>query len=113
MTIWSGVKWSIWQYASDYDVWYTPKMWLEIFVLFAWNLSYAALYDLTKMLYNPFGSRRIDVAHDAIGQGVAKLARGLAAATPHIPDTMQFNYDAEATSRSDSLPPLPVKFVTR
>ena len=75
-------------YATDAKVWKAPKIWFEIFVLFAWNLSYAALFDLTKMLYNPFGNRRIDVAHDAIGQGVRALARGLARAAPHIPPTM-------------------------
>jgi len=88
MTVWHGFHWAIWHYATDAKVWKAPKIWFEIFVLFAWNLSYAALFDLTKMLYNPFGNRRIDVAHDAIGQGVRALARGLARAAPHIPPTM-------------------------
>ena len=88
MTVWHGFHWAIWNFATNYAVWKSPKIWVEIFVLFSWNLSYAALFDLTKMLYNPFGQRRIDVAHDAIGQGVRALARGLATAAPHIPATM-------------------------
>lgn len=51
--------------------------------------SYQALFDLCKMLLsNPFGKRRIDVAHDSIGQGVAAFARGLAAGTPYVPASM-------------------------
>jgi hypothetical protein len=89
MTVWHGFKWAIWNYATDYKTWNSPKIWFEILVLFAWNVSYASLFDLTKMLHNPFGNRRIDVAHDAIGQGIRDLARGLAAGYPHLPTTMK------------------------
>ena len=51
--------------------------------------SYQALFDLCKMLLgNPFGNRRIDVAHDSIGQRVAAFSRSVAAGTPHLPPTM-------------------------
>ena len=47
-------------------MWEHPKIWFEIFALYAWNLSYDSLFKLTQMLYNPFGNRRIDVAHDGV-----------------------------------------------
>ena len=35
------------------------------------------MYDLCKILYNPFGNRRVDVAHEAIQSGLRKLADAL------------------------------------
>jgi hypothetical protein len=89
MTVWTGVKWAIWHYGTDGEIWTAPKLWFEMAVLFTWNLSYQALFDLCKMLLgNPFGDRRIDVAHNSIGQGVAAFSRSVAAGTPHLPPTM-------------------------
>jgi len=59
--------------------------------LFFWNLSYQAMYDLGKILHNPFGNRRIDVAHEAIHAGLRRLAEGLlAGGEAHVPPTMPF-----------------------
>ena len=54
------------------------KFWIDLFCMVVWNLSYGGLYDLGYALYNPFGARRIDVAHEAIGGGIFKLAKSLA-----------------------------------
>lgn len=35
------------------------------------------MYDLCKILHNPFGNRRVDVAHEAIQGGLDKLAKEL------------------------------------
>jgi hypothetical protein len=69
MSTWKGVEWAIWYRAFGNDVTKQPKLWVDIAVLFFWNVSYVALYDLGYMLHNPFGNRRIDipVAHIAAG----------------------------------------------
>jgi len=47
---------------------------VRLIVLLFWNVSYAAMFDLCKILHNPFGNRRIDVAHEVIQNGLKKLA---------------------------------------
>ena len=88
-TSWKGVEWAAWFYKSGGGIYRAPKMYVEILVLFVWNLSYQAMYDLSYVLHNPFGARRIDVAHEVIAAGIRKLATSLAHAGEHIPQTFR------------------------
>lgn len=89
MSSWAGVRWSIWYWTFGHDIWQQPKIWIDIFVLFTWNISYVCLYDLGYLLYNPFKDRRIDLAHEAISAGLHKLAGELAEGQKScIPPTM-------------------------
>ena len=85
MSTWKGVSWSIWYFSNGPDLFNQPRIWVDMFVLLFWNISYAALYDLGYMLHNPFGQRRIDVAHEMIGAGIRKLSTSLANAVGHVP----------------------------
>ena len=85
---WKGIEWSIWQWSQGDRLFEEPRWWLDVMVLFAWNISYVALYDLGYMLHNPFGNRRIDVAHETIGFGLRKLGTSLAEGTKFHPPTM-------------------------
>jgi hypothetical protein len=74
MSSWKAVQWSAWLKTFGYGGLSNQiRFWAEIFLLFAWNVSYMALYDLGYFLDNPFGNRRIDVAHEIIGLGLHKL----------------------------------------
>ena len=86
MSTWKGVEWSVWLYNYGDDIVCQPIFWLDLLVLFSWNLSYSALYDLNYILHNPFGGRRIDVAHNVIGRGIRNLSRSLTAqGGAHLP----------------------------
>lgn len=67
MSSWKGVEWAMWHASLNSALFSQPKWYVDIVALFAWNVSYKALYDLGYMLHNPFGDRRIDVAHEVIG----------------------------------------------
>ena len=64
MSTWKGIQWAIWLRSfgtsSTSGLASQPKFWLDIFMLFAWNISYQGLYDLGYNLHNPFGDRRLD-----------------------------------------------------
>ena len=38
---------------------------------------HAGRYDLAKVMHNPFGNRRIDIAHEPIFEGLRKLSESL------------------------------------
>lgn len=86
MCTWKAVEWSIWFHSVGQDEFFTaPRFWVDLFMLFSWNLSYASLYYLGAYLYNPFGNRRIDVAHEVIFNGIRKLSTELAIGSTHLP----------------------------
>jgi len=64
-------------------------MWVDLMTLFAWNLSYASLYDLGYVLDNPFLDKRIDVAHETIFNGVRRLSTSLAEGEPCLPPCLK------------------------
>ena len=49
------------------------------------RLTDKALYDLSYVLHNPFGDRRLDVAHETIGSGIGHLSSAIAKVGPHLP----------------------------
>jgi hypothetical protein len=77
MSTWKGVQWSIWLRTFGDDIWQQPKFYADILVLLSWNVSYAALFDLSQTLHNPFKFRRIDVAHETISKGIRQLGVAL------------------------------------
>jgi hypothetical protein len=89
MSTWKGVSWSIWYFSYGPDLFNQPRIWVDMVVLLLWNISYAALYDLGYMLHNPFGRRRIDVAHELISGGIRTLSASLAAAMTNLPPFMK------------------------
>lgn len=89
MSTWKGVSWSIWYFSYGPNLFNQPRIWVDMLVLLAWNISYAALYDLGYLLHNPFGQRRIDVAHETISGGIRRLSSSLAWAFPHVPPAMK------------------------
>lgn len=73
----SGVQWGVWQFERGADILTYPKYYNSIFVLFTKTFIFAALYDLSVTLYNPFGARSIDIPHRAVSTGIRKLAMDL------------------------------------
>ena len=53
-------------------------MYIEIFVLLVTSMLFGMLYDLSHILYNPFGVRPIDLPHIAVGGGIRRMARAFA-----------------------------------
>jgi len=83
------IQWAIWLRSfgtsSTSGLASQPKFWLDMVMLFALNISYQGLYDLGYSLHNPFGDRRLDVAHEVIGGGIAKLSAAIARVDGHLP----------------------------
>ena len=90
MTFWRSVEWAIWLRSfGGPELFMASKMWIDILVLFSWNISYASLYELGYVLDNPFLDRRIDVAHETIFNGVRRLSSSLAEGTSFLPPHLQ------------------------
>lgn len=80
------MDWAIWYHSmGERNFTSEPRFWVDVLVLLSWNISYASLYDLGYMLHNPFGNRRIDVAHEVIFNGIRKLSTELAIGNTHLP----------------------------
>jgi hypothetical protein len=90
MCFWRTIEWSIWLRSFGGPVLFEQsKMWVDLLTLFAWNLSYASLYDLGYILDNPFLDKRIDVAHETIFNGVRRLSTALAEGDACLPPAMK------------------------
>jgi len=90
MSSWKAVQWSIWLRTFGGDLLFrSAKMWVDILTLFAWNISYASLYDLGYVLNNPFLDKRIDVAHETIFNGVRRLSSALAEGESRLPPDLK------------------------
>jgi len=75
-------------------------VWYNLVFTLLWNASYAALYDLGCVLHNPFGQRRLDVAHETIGGGIRKLSFAIAIApTVHLPPAIAKHETHQDSSR--------------
>ena len=88
MSTWKGIEWALWFHSFGGNIVNYPHFWVDIFALCAWNLSYKALYDLPKQLHNPFGDRRLDVAHELIGGGIRRLAQQIAQVGDRLPPAL-------------------------
>lgn len=86
MSTWKAVNWAIWMRSGGPEtLMYKSKFWIDILVLFVWNVSYTGLYAVGCLLHNPFGNRRIDVAHEMIFDGIRKLSSELSSLDERIP----------------------------
>ena len=77
MSTWKGIQWAMWLRFFGSDLLVQPKFYVGLIALFAWNVSYKSLYDICYVLHNPFGDRRIDVAHESIGSGIRKFSNSV------------------------------------
>jgi Bestrophin, RFP-TM, chloride channel len=93
-------QWSIWLYEVGPEIYTTPRMYMDILVLLVTSLLFGMLYDLSRILYNPFGDRPIDLPHAAVGGGIRKTARALASGA-YLPPTMDAydDYDENREKR--------------
>eukprot|EP00947_MAST-08B_sp_MAST-8B-sp1_P003693 g3693.t1 len=106
MSTWKGVEWALWLHAmGGAGLIASPKWWVDMVVLVSWNVSYKALYDVVYVLHNPFGSRRIDVAHEVIGGGIRRLSNALMAGNPSLPP--------RGLEPSEGRPPPPAQGIER
>jgi len=96
MSTWKGVQWAIWLRSFGDQFAAQPKFWCDIFALFAWNVSYKALYDLSYQLHSPFGDRRLDVAHETIRGGIRRLSQQIAVASERLPPSLRPPDDGKA-----------------
>jgi len=65
-----------------------PSIYIEILSLLLSSLMLGMLYDLSHILYNPFGRRPLDLPHVAVGGGIRKMARSFASGD-YLPPTME------------------------
>ena len=108
---WKGAQWAVWYRAFGDDFHKQSKFWVDIIVLFLWNMGYVGLYDLGYFLHNPFGGRRVDVAHELIWGGIRTLSSELALGEVHLPPyalkkrnkTQDINLDEKLTGSGDLL----------
>lgn len=104
MSTWKGIEWATWLRSfgdsASSGLASQPKFWLDILMLFAWNISYQGLYDLGYSLHNPFGNRRLDVAHEVIGSGIGKLSAAIARVDGHLPPHLAGERKSEDGKRS-------------
>ena len=78
MALWKGISWAIWFYDTKGMIWATPKMYLDVLVTMSYNTVFAMLFDISQVLYNPFGTRKgLDIPHDIVGGGIRNLAKRL------------------------------------
>lgn len=77
MCTFKGLEWAMWMRFFGGDLFAQPKFYVDLITLVAWNVSYKSLYDLCYVLHNPFGDRRIDVAHETIGSGIRNFSKSV------------------------------------
>jgi len=86
-----------------------PSVWASrLLVLFFWNLSYAAMYDLHKILHNPFGNRKLDVAHEVIQKGLHTLAQSLLVEVAAVLPPGMLRGDGESSGSEPQREPQPL-----
>ena len=90
--LWKGVLWSIWFYDTHGLVWATPKMYLDVIVTVGFNAVFAMLFDISQVLYNPFGTRDgVDIPHDVVSGGLRNLAKRLGKMERCEPSSMYYS----------------------
>jgi len=83
----TGLKWSIWMYESGgYLVWKEPRMYMELIGLYLYSAIFAMLFDISTVMYNPFGPQVIDIEHFKVGSSIRNFAKQLRKAD--YPNTM-------------------------
>lgn len=70
-------------------------MYADILILLATSLFFGVLYDLSHILYNPFGDREMDIPHLAMGGSIRTSASAFAKGS-HLPPSMEPNSGTDA-----------------
>ena len=60
-SMWKGMIWSTWMNDAGGSVFTEPRLYCDILILHVYTLIFSQLFDVCALLYNPFGSRGIDV----------------------------------------------------
>eukprot|EP00587_Corethron_hystrix_P005638 CAMPEP_0113313038 /NCGR_PEP_ID=MMETSP0010_2-20120614/9618_1 /TAXON_ID=216773 ORGANISM="Corethron hystrix, Strain 308" /NCGR_SAMPLE_ID=MMETSP0010_2 /ASSEMBLY_ACC=CAM_ASM_000155 /LENGTH=458 /DNA_ID=CAMNT_0000168963 /DNA_START=50 /DNA_END=1426 /DNA_ORIENTATION=- /assembly_acc=CAM_ASM_000155 len=76
-SMWKGVVWSVWSFNKEGNSWGKPMQVIDLVIFFINVIALGILYDLSQILYNPFGPRVIDLPHKAVGGGIRKLGKEL------------------------------------
>lgn len=75
ISIQTGIRWGIFMWDSDGQVWTEVRMYAEILMFLFFTSIYAILFDVCTILHNPFGCREIDVQHSEVGGNIRRLAK--------------------------------------
>jgi len=81
-----GLEWGVLFRDSKGSILSEPNIYVEIFILFTYNMIFAMLFDLCSALYNPFGARPIDLPHSRISGDIRRFACEVGA--NKVPSTM-------------------------
>ena len=56
----------------------SSPLWLvELFLIFTLIITFLGLFGIHKKLHNPFGTARIDIAHEIIFNGIRRFGESL------------------------------------
>jgi len=58
---WKGFQWAIWFYDTNGAVWIEPRMYFEVLISIAYTTILACVFDIDKVMHNPFWFREIDL----------------------------------------------------
>ena len=98
--LYKGVLWSIWFYDTNGLIWLTPKMYLDVLVTVGFNAVFAMLFDISQVLYNPFGNRDgVDIPHDVVSGGIRNLAKRLGKLERCEPSSMYYSRNSTRCRR--------------
>ena len=76
-------------------------MYTELIGLYLYSSIFAMLFDVSIVMYNPFGPRAIDIEHFNVGSGIRKFAKQLQKADH--PNTMTDHPEASFISLSNDV----------
>ena len=58
---WKGFQWAIWFYDTNGAVWIEPRMYFEVLISISYTTILACVFDIDKVMHNPFWFREIDL----------------------------------------------------
>jgi len=72
---WKGFQWAIWFYDTNGAVWKEPRMYVEVLISISYTTILSSIFDIDKVMHNPFWSRPIDLPCEEIGLRLFTLAQ--------------------------------------
>ena len=72
---WKGFQWAIWFYDTNGAVWLEPRMYFEVLISISYTTILTAVFDIDKVMHNPFWFREIDLPCEKIGLRLFNLAQ--------------------------------------
>jgi len=91
---WKGFQWAIWFYDTNGAVWIEPRMYFEVLISIAYTTILACVFDIDKVMHNPFWFREIDLPCESDVFGLLRLMQSF-----KIPkeDSSSYMLDEETT----------------